>query len=493
MYAYFNDTTRELIAFMPSTRGRPPKNHNSAELHGAEISVNFIPADKVADFSTAAEVKAYVTEHGQAKPVAALPATYDVLYSALRVIRDALKDSGDTSSKSFMAVEAVMDACDEAVTDGRVSDWCDMAGEWLNNLRRPANSIMNERGYGWFYTGAVPSEVSLTEAEKPVVEEKEEDAGYGFARMSGATPKLSVVGKDGEPASEEHGVFYPKPDKTYIINKQIEGLFKILEASGKKCPQNVNLIGPHGCGKTELAIQFAARLNRPLLIMDCANLREARDWFGYKTAKEGTVYWHESQFVRAVQAGGHVILLDELNRANPNLLNTLMPILDARRFTYLEERGDKIIVGPETVFFASMNEGAGYTGTSALDRAIRDRFPRAVELTYLGESDETKLLTARTGVDKDIATRLVQMANKIRQDATGLSATLTESLSTRQLLAAAHDFALGGVDTLQFTITNHFSPDGDEDSERVKVQSLIQGKFGDLMAAQAAATAKKGA
>jgi MoxR-like ATPase len=134
-----------------------------------------------------------------------------------------------------------------------------------------------------------------------------------------------------------------------------------------------------------------------------------------------------------------------------------------------------------------MNEGAGYTGTSSLDRAIRDRFPRAVELTYLGEKDEVKLVMNRTGVDKDIATRLVQMANKIRQDATGLSATLTESLSTRQLLAAAHDFALGGVDTLQFTITNHFSPDGDEDSERVKVQSLIQGKFGDLMAAQAAA------
>jgi hypothetical protein len=54
------------------------------------------------------------------------------------------------------------------------------------------------------------------------------------------------------------------------------------------------------------------------------------------------------------------------------------------------------------------------------------------------------------------------------------------------LIAAAHDFALGGVDTLTFTITNHFSPDGDEDSERVKVQSIIQGKFGDMIAAQAA-------
>jgi nitric oxide reductase NorQ protein len=183
-----------------------------------------------------------------------------------------------------------------------------------------------------------------------------------------------------------------------------------------------------------------------------------------------------------------VILLDELNRANPNLLNTLMPILDDRRFTYLEERGDKIIVGPGTVFFASMNEGASYTGTSTLDRAIRDRFPRHVELTYLGEKDETQLVQRRTGVSKDIAARLVQTANKIRQDATGLSATLTESLSTRQLLAAAHDFAIGGVETLTFTIINHFSPDGDDESERAKVQSLIQGKFGDLMAAAAAAS-----
>jgi predicted ATPase len=53
-------------------------------------------------------------------------------------------------------------------------------------------------------------------------------------------------------------------------------------------PQNVNLIGPHGCGKTELAIQFAAaRHGRPLLIMDCANLREARDWFRLQVGPRG--------------------------------------------------------------------------------------------------------------------------------------------------------------------------------------------------------------
>jgi nitric oxide reductase NorQ protein len=488
MYAYFNDTTGELIAFMPSNRGRVAKNHNMVDLYGAEISASLVPAAKVADFSTAAEVKTYVTDNGPSADAAHVPSHDAVLYSILYAMRDVLKDGGHAGSKALQTAEDLINDWEPAGTGpaDRLVDWCNEAGKAVDGLRRTVNSIMNDRGYGWFYTGAVSSEAVLaTPAAKA---EKEEEVSYGFARMSGNMPKLNVVGKEEEEkANEENGVFYPKPDKTYIINKQIEGLFKILETSSKKCPQNVNLIGPHGCGKTELAIQFAARLNRPLLIMDCANLREARDWFGYKTAKDGTVYWHESQFVRAIQAGHHVILLDELNRANPNLLNTLMPILDARRFTYLEERGDKIVVGPETVFFASMNEGAGYTGTSSLDRAIRDRFPRAVELTYLGEKDEIKLVMNRTGVDKDVATRLVQMANKIRQDATGLSATLTESMSTRQLLAAAHDFALGGVDTLQFTITNHFSTDGDEDSERVKVQSLIQGKFGDLMAAQAAA------
>jgi hypothetical protein len=66
-------------------------------------------------------------------------------------------------------------------------------------------------------------------------------------------------------------------------------------------------------------------------------------------------------------------------------------------------------------------------------------------------------------------------------------------MSTRQLIAAAHDFAIGGVDTLTFTIINHFSADGDDDSERIRVQNIIQGKFGDLLAAEAEKKAKKGA
>lgn len=500
MYLYLDNNDRP-IACMPSTRGRPPKNHINVHVCGVELSVGRVNPESVGKFTNAAGVKmGCVNGTG----VLALTGITDSAPSTLRALLQVMRSTLDNPMYVKRAA-ACLSLMEEYDTTADVSDtnWVERAVAAIASNRRIVNGIMNDRDAGWFHTDT-PEQASRMVAaddETPADGEKSaagedattpEDNSYGFSRMAGEKPTLTVHSEEETP-SEEHGVFYPKPDPTYIINKPVEGLFAILETSSKKCPQNVNLIGPHGCGKTELAIQFAARHNRPLLIMDCANLREARDWFGYKSARDGTVFWHESQFVRAVQAGGHVILLDELNRANPNLLNTLMPILDARRFTYLEEKGDKIVVGPGTVFFSSMNEGAGYTGTSSLDRAIRDRFPRAVELTYLGAEDEIKLLVNRTGVTKDVATRLVQLANKIRQDATGLSASLTESMSTRQLIAAAHDFALGGVDTLTFTVTNHFSPDGDDDSERVKVQSIIQGKFGDMIAAQAATSKSKGA
>lgn len=275
-----------------------------------------------------------------------------------------------------------------------------------------------------------------------------------------------------------NGIYWPKTDPTYITDPKLEQMGKVLMEAVKYEPQNVRVTGPHGCGKTEFAIQFAAHHNLPVLIMDCANLREPRDWFGYRTVEAGSVMWIESLFDRAITNGDIVIILDEFTRTPPNVLNTLMPLLDARRFTYIEEKGGILRVGPGVFFFVTMNEGVGYSGTSNLDFAIADRFPRVIEMSFLKPEDEQNLLVKRTGVEKKIAEDLVEIANIIRTKSRGLNNQFSKSVSTRQLLAAAHDFRVGGPSTLLFTIVNHFTSEGAMESERYAVLQLIQGKFG---------------
>lgn len=273
-------------------------------------------------------------------------------------------------------------------------------------------------------------------------------------------------------------IFKPELNKTYFVNKDIENLFTYVENQRKVKTQKVLLKGPHGAGKTEMAMHYAAVNNLPMLIMDCANLREPRDWFGYKKIEKSKIVWHESQFDKALAGGNIVVLLDEINRVHPSILNTLLPLLDNRGFTYLEEKGSNIVVGPGVVFFATMNEGAVYTGTTSIDVALKDRFPRIIEVKYLDKDKEVELLVKRTGIEAEDAQNLVHIANQIREKCAGITSSFSNTMSTRQLLAAAEDFVAGGVDSLTFTITNLFSPEGGTSSERASVLQLIQGKFG---------------
>jgi cobaltochelatase CobS len=276
------------------------------------------------------------------------------------------------------------------------------------------------------------------------------------------------------------GVFVPEVNDTYYITPDILSLFRRLGKLADSKTQKVMLRGPHGAGKTEMAMQFAARNKMPMIIMDCANLKEPRDWFGYKTIAGGEVVWHESQFDKVVTEGNHVILLDEINRVHPNILNTLLPLLDGRGFTYLEEKGDCIKIGPKTVFFATMNEGAAYTGTTSTDIAMRDRWSRIVEVSYLPKDKEVDVLIARTGIAEKAAKALVDIANQIRKKSTGIGSQFSDGFSTRQLIACAEDFVIDGVESLTFTMTNLFSAEGGTNSERAAVLQLIQGKFGSV-------------
>jgi hypothetical protein len=112
-----------------------------------------------------------------------------------------------------------------------------------------------------------------------------------------------------------------------------------------------------------------------------------------------------------------------------------------------------------------------------MDAALRDRFPRVLEFTYLPENEEADLLVSRTGISRDSALRLVEIAARTRTTSAGIS-PFSVTLSTRQLLAAASDLVLAGPASLAFTLGNLYPSEGGTESERAQIMALVVGKFG---------------
>jgi len=274
------------------------------------------------------------------------------------------------------------------------------------------------------------------------------------------------------------GLIHPEVDVSFHIKQQVRSLLGVVDdASRFGSAPNILLTGPAGCGKTELAMQYAAMAGLPMLKVTCSIVREPRDWFGSKTLENGQVSWRKSLFAQAVEKGGVVILLDELNRATPNVLNPLLPLLDRTRASFIEEVGEVLHVGPGVVFIATLNQGLEFTGTTRLDKALADRFGVTIEAGYLDEEAECALIVQRTGLDHVSAHKLAKVASTLRANAAS-GGGISGGVSTRLILDTAALWTTLGVDALRFTLLPAFPQDGGATSPRAAVMTVLQSQFG---------------
>jgi nitric oxide reductase NorQ protein len=265
----------------------------------------------------------------------------------------------------------------------------------------------------------------------------------------------------------------PSKNDSYIINEDDQNLIKFVEEESNNSPQNLLMTGLHGCGKSELAENFAANYDRPFYGLQCAFYREPKEFFGSKGAKSGNTFWQNSQFIEAVQNKNTVILLDEINRCSPTVLNSLFSLLDDRRECYFDDIGH-IKVADRVVFCATMNKGNVYTGTLNSDRALLDRFPYVLEMNYLDPEKEAFVLVKRTGIQKSDADQLVKLANALRSKSKGMGGTLKETISTRVLIKTASLYKKMGIKSFKYTIYPLFSANGEGASERALVTQTVQ-------------------
>ena len=228
-------------------------------------------------------------------------------------------------------------------------------------------------------------------------------------------------------------------------NGEVEQLKALIHAR-----LNALLTGPTGCGKTHLAQYVTNELGwnfisvqggagatfERIIAKDTLEVKEGAT-ITVRPSAETPQTW--SVLPKAMSTPKTVLYLDEPNAIPNEVLFYLFSAMDHRR-TITFDDGTSLTAHPDFVVVGAMNEGTGYSGTNLLNHAFRER-AEVIDMRYLPEEREAKLLVSRTGVAKETAGKLAQVARNLRDSLT--NKTIRTPIGTRSLLACAKLIALG--------------------------------------------------
>jgi nitric oxide reductase NorQ protein len=272
---------------------------------------------------------------------------------------------------------------------------------------------------------------------------------------------------------EQNALIVPEKKDFYISSTTRDKLSALVMMSQVR-PQNCLLTGAPGCGKSELPAQVAASLQRRFAKFEIGLLSEAGQLLGEYQLKEGNTEYQTFLFLEAIQTPEAIVLLDEFNREeSPKAKNALFPILDDYRRLYLDATGKTIEVAEGVIFFATVNEGAEFTGTDLLDTALRDRFTY-IEMGLLPPDKEQELIEKRTGLKKEQSNELQGILNGVRNNnvkvSTRKAIQIGEYVNVGLGVKEAFEFCLGAdKDMLEKVLLNiHLSRDDEMESSGVE-------------------------
>jgi len=231
------------------------------------------------------------------------------------------------------------------------------------------------------------------------------------------------------------------------------------------------LKGPTGCGKSRFVEYMAWKLGRPLITVACNEDMTASDLVGrFLLDKEGTK-WQDGPLTTAARIGA-ICYLDEVVEARQDTTVVIHPLTDHRRTLPLDKKGELIEAHKDFQLVISYNPGY-QSLMKDLKQSTKQRFG-ALDFDYPEEKIETDIVSRESGVDKDIAAKLVQIAHRARNlKGHGLD----EGISTR-LLVYSGQLIVKGVEPSAACTMTMVTPLTDDPDMRDTLNAAVQTFFG---------------
>jgi ATP-dependent Clp protease ATP-binding subunit ClpB len=195
-------------------------------------------------------------------------------------------------------------------------------------------------------------------------------------------------------------------------------------------------LGPTGVGKTELAralAEFMFDSEQAIVRLDMSEYMEKHTVARLIGAPPGYVGYEEGgQLTEAVRRRPYaVVLLDEIEKAHPDVFNVLLQIMDEGRLT----DGQGRTVGfTNTILIMTSNVGSQEIAGEAIDERIRERIEEILQTTFkpefLNRIDDVVIFhrLSRADLGRIVDLQVSQLAGRLREK--GIEIELTDDART---------------------------------------------------------------
>ena len=232
-----------------------------------------------------------------------------------------------------------------------------------------------------------------------------------------------------EPIATEQGernmnalVIPTKDQISWYIPRVFNGVdeFDVYEHA-RKTRKPILSEGHAGTGKTSSAVNYAYLKQIGISIQSCSAGLQLSDMIGKTTIlPSGEAGWIDGELTKALRHGG-IYVLDEINFAQPKVLQRFQDVATNFKLTLNENNGETIYAHPDFILVATYNDG--YRHTNSINEAVLDRYRIKLEFDYNYEI-ESQIVKLPT---------LLNLAKQMRNDA--ISGIYSTPVSLRMLKA----------------------------------------------------------